>query len=756
MSDTKKFINIQEDVLIEWIYNNGNITENYSIWSDIKTQSRNFVSKSNYNSIDYTLFNIDPVLKKYSKVDVSKFNFLKIQDYFTAPLQYDKVNIHFPFNYDFGDYIGLLFKVYAFDFLSKKTINFSNYFYDKTDINIEKLMQLNKPFRYGEKEWGKYLTISIPSIDEISNNRIITSTTNKPTPDSINANITSDNVGVSITTPIFIELSFITTRETVLGTTYYYLGDTFNTSISKTPEYQSLGVTVRESTQWDFFEIFGFYNNSNENLDNFIRDLEDSGRRINIEYIVTIYEENLQSGFPIKFLVTENFSQKIEYRPIFKYSNTTASIDVEMNIIDLVDNTTIIRTTSLGLTKNLFKYGKKLSRLQIDTLNKPKIYNYRSDNAITNNTNISAINTYGITKVPYPLLISNYKILLSITKSQDSTDDYKSLGTMTLLLTPFDNIIKFKIAKQIDSNGTPESYDMAEILSNSKLTLIFKSDTEMIEKEIFRETDENNIEEGIVIFKVLETDVKIIKGFKNIDNNFYLTIVGNNTRTLLYSGKFKIYEDVKFLEEKTNVLLPTEPRKIKSNTVIEDNSSSNSKTSDTGSKTSEDVKPRILKTTTDAKSKKFYIDAKIKENDLFKEENLPIRTVSDESELNYHKNLIINVKKGASTLEKSLVKSQIEQLGLSIYSEVDETITVERVHVSKIRNVEQIGNINNVTQLGLDFGWGDITPPTPIKSEATTAAALPPPVEPPTIGNSTVLNNTPGTTEKSNNNTSNK
>lgn len=711
MSDTKKFINIHEDVLIEWIYNNGNISENYSIWSDIKTQTRNFVSTSNYNSIDYTLFNIDPVLKKYSKVDVEKFNFLKIQDYFTAPIQYDKINIHFPFNYDFGDYIGLLFNVYVFDFKNQKTVNLSSYFYDKTDINIEKLMQLNEPFRYGEKEWGKYLTISIPSVDEVSNDRVVTSTINKPSPNTINGNITSDNIGLSLTTPIFINLSFITTRETVLGTTYYYLGDTFDTSISKTPEYQSLGVTIEESTQWDFFEIYGFYNDSNENLDNFIRDLEESGRRINIEYIVTLYEENLQSGFPIKFVVTENFSQKIEYRPIFKYSNTTASIDVEMNIVDLVDNTTIIRTTSLGLTTNLFKYGKTLSRLQIDTLNKPKIYNYRSDNTIDSTTNISSINTYGITKVPYPLLISNYKILLSSTRSQGSSNDYKTLGTMTMLLTPFDNVIKFQIAKQINADGAPESYNMADILSNSKLTLIFKSDTEMIEKEIFHETDENNIEEGIVIYKVLESDMKIIKGLKDKDDNFYLTIVGNNTRTLLYSGKFKIYEDIKFLEEETqSALLPTQTSNT-TDATIEDNSSSSSNTSDTGSNK---FKPNILKSTSsNIRNNKFYIDYKTEENNLFNEDNLPLRPVKDQTELNYYRNLIIYMKNGVSILEKDNVKAQIETLGLSIYYGYDETYVVERVHVSEVRSIENIGNVDNVIKLKLDFGWGEILPPTP-------------------------------------------
>lgn len=717
MSETKKFININENVLIEWIYNNGNISEDYSIWTDLKTQKRNFVSKSNNNKIDYTLFNIDPVLKKYSKVDFNKFNFLKNQDYFTSPIQYDKVNINFPFNYDFGEYIGFLFQVYTYDFQNKKLVYFSNYFYDNNDINIEKLMQLKQPFRYGEKEWGKYLTISIPSLDNISNQRLINSIYNKPIEDSINYNITSNKVGLSLTSPIFIDFSFITTRETILGTTYYYLGDTFNTSISKTPEYQSLGVTIEESKEWDFFLIYGFYNNSNENLDNFIRELEERGRRINIEYIITLYEENIQSGFPLKFSVTENFSQKIEYRPIFKYSNTTASIDVEMHVIDLVDNSTIIRNTSLGLTKNLFKYGKKLSRLQINSLTKPKIYNYRSDNTINMNANLMSVTNYGITKVPYPLLVSNYKILVSNSRNQSDISDYKPLGNLTILLTPFDNIIKFQIAKQISAKGTAEPYNMSELLNNAKLTLIFRSDNQMVEKGIFLESDENNFEYGVVIFKIPESDMKIIKKIKDIDNNFYLTIVANQNRTLLYSGKYKIYEDVRFLD--------TSQSDMSSSVMVNTTESSETTTSETTIKA--DVTPNkklpTLKDKNKSKSssniKKTYIDEKVDKNDPFKEENLIDKDPIYINELDNYVNVILYLNPGLTDMEKNSVKINLENLGVSIYYQYKDTMILQRVDLNKLKRIEEITYVQNVIRLKLNLGWDEIKPPPPIPDNNT-------------------------------------
>jgi hypothetical protein len=695
MNKFKKYINIHDDVLIEWTYNHDNISENYSVWTNLKTQTKSFLSTSNNNKHEYTLFDIDNVLKKYSKLDIEKYNFLKIQNYFTSPISYDKLNIFFPFNYDFNSYIGFLIKIYTYDYENKNIIYLSNYFYDKTDLNIEKLMKLTKPFRYGEREWGKYLTLSIPSVNSVSNDRVITTLENKPTKNSINYNLSNNNIGLSLTSPIFIDYLFIVDRETILNNTYYYMGDTYSSSIIKIPEYQPLSVTIKESTEWDFFEIYGEYNGSNENIDNFIRNLEEKGRRINIEYIITLYEENIQSGFPIRFMITENFSQKIEYRPIFKYSNTTASIDIQMNIIDLVDNSTISRTSTLSLTKNLFKYGKKLSRLQIDTINKPKIYNYRSDNVIHTNDNITTSTSYGITKVPYPLLISNYKILVSSSNSQSSLDDFKSNGLLNLLLTPFDNIIKFKIFKQIDTNGLPEEYDMSDILTNSKLTLIFKSDNEIVEKDIFYESDENDIKTGVVIFKISENNINIIKNFKD-DDNFYLTIVGNNTKTLLYSGKFSIYENIKFINE--NSYIPPSPP------------SGNDPIPITGS--TNRLKVENLKSfNKSVKRTDHYIDGKVDNNSIFNEKNIPIRPIKDQKDIDYYRNILIYLKSDIHQTELNYIIDQFKSLGLSIYYQYLNTILLERVHVSKIKNIENINHIDNIIKLKLNFGWYPMSPP---------------------------------------------
>ncbi|MFW6243117.1 MAG: hypothetical protein ACOC2W_03065, partial [bacterium] len=113
----------------------------------------------------------------------------------------------------------------------------------------------------------------------------------------------------------------------------------------------------------------------------------------------------------------------------------------------------------------------------------------------------------------------------------------------------FDNIIQFNIAQDINQDGDPVPYDLSAVSVNSTLKLVFKSDSEKLEKLPFFEAD-NNYELGNVSFKIQERDHKILrrifdKGF----DNFYLTVSANGVNTQLYSGKFIFYEDVTFVRE---------------------------------------------------------------------------------------------------------------------------------------------------------------------------------------------------------------
>ena len=672
---TTKLVNLNPNILLEYEYNSNNISEDYSVWSDLSKGTRNFVSTTNYNDINHNLFQVDAVLKKYSKID-SKFNFLKIQNYFTAPVLYDRVRLYFPSNYNFDTYYGFLLKFYSLDYYNKKQYWFSNYFYDKTDIKIingseeyaEYLVNLGQPFLYNGKEWSKYIEFYIPSLNSVSGQRDINTNVNRVTPDTINYNLTN-GVGLSVNNPIFVEFSFIVSKTNSFGTDYYYMGDNYNLSISSQPEYQTLGVTIQESTEGDFFEIFGTYQNSNENLDNFVNDLENQGKKINIEYVVTLYEENLISGFPTTFLVTENFSQKIEYRPIIKYSNTTAAIDVEMKILDLVDNSSISRLASIGLTSNLLKYGKKLAMLDVSSITKPKIYNYKADKIMNFGTVTQSTTNLNVVRVSYPVLINNYKILAS--NYANSQSDYKSMGTLNIILTPFDNIMKFQIGKQDSASAPITPYSLSQIMLNSKLTLVFKSDAKTIEKDIYYQSGDNNYDMGVIVFKVNQEDIPILKQMvKSGSDNFYIILNANNVKSLLYSGKFKIFENIKFIDIQQSTLQPL----FSTGTTTQ--------TTNTGTTTKVENTPPPQ----------------------FDANGIPIIDPNSRGQLDYYRNLVVYCKQNLNQTQLNELKVLLTSVG-SISYYLNGVFVVSRVKVENIALLQRNTNITYIYQMKLDFGW---------------------------------------------------
>jgi len=568
MAQISKYIKVHPSVLLQWTFDNeNNITENYQVITNLgENKKRSFLSTTGLNVMADNLFQIDPVLKKYAVVNPKKFNFLQEQDYSTPPIPYDKVRIYLPTSYDFqfNNYIGFYLKVFTYGYGNNTIYDLSNIFYD--DSNPTSLLNLAIPFIYDEQEWGKYFEFQIPSINFISNQRIMSNVTNVTIPNSLNANLTL-NEGLSQTSPIFVDFQFIMNKETVLGTTYYYNTESNKTSFAKAPEYDTLAVQIVEATDGDFFEIYGTYGESNENLQTFVNEVETKGRRIRIEYDIYLYEENIQTNKQTIVVTggpTDDFTKKIYYRPIITFANTTAAIKVEMRVIDLIDMSTISRYATYGITTHIQKYGKKLVSLNISNINKLKIYNAKPEQIILKNDATNNIRTE-IVKVKYPQLIEVGKVVVN---SPKSVNGYRGMGLLNVVITPFDNILQFRIGTLSTSNQL-EIYNLSAILQNSDLLLIFKSDSESIEKSIYQEST-NDYEHGIINYKINENDLSVLKKIYDKGyTNFYLTLSSNNIKTLLYSGTYSFFEDIKFLDD--NVNIPDQSLKEPNTTPVTEN-----------------------------------------------------------------------------------------------------------------------------------------------------------------------------------------
>lgn len=579
MSKISKYIKLDKNILLEYIYNDSNlISEPYSILVNSKYKTNAYMgnpSSITGNDINNQLFKLDTISGRYGKVSSSSnqtpgvisnnYSFLQVKDYTSGnPLRHDTLKIHLPINWTFGEYLGFYIKVYAQDFTNSKIYDLSNFYFDMTSIEQQYLLNFTSPpLLFQEKLWGKNITIEIPSLSELSSQIL----NGKPRENSINYNLT-DNIGLSSTAPIFIDFHFITNIQTINNVKSYLLSANNTTSIPQSPEFERLGLVIQHSPNGDFFEIYGVYNDTIFGFKKFIDDSFTLDRNYYVQYDITLYEQNIR-GKTTTITVTDNFNETIEYRPIIKYSSTTAIIDVEMRLIDSVDDSTIIRRASYGMLQDeLSKYAINMMKINVKNVSKPKIYNIKSSINTTligglGNANGSLVlgntgmapgamnNTQGLNnlssqngvvietiKVPFPVLVDRFNIIAKSDNALFNNTMFYGFGRIQILLYPFDNVIKFSIATGPETK--PDYFNMTSI---SEISFVIKNDQNQITFPLFTESGDINLAIGQVIFKINQNRfAEIKKIYDNGINIFYITGKSQSTTSVIYTGLFKIYD----------------------------------------------------------------------------------------------------------------------------------------------------------------------------------------------------------------------
>jgi hypothetical protein len=556
-----RFIKPHKDILIEYIYDDGNnISEPYKILQNIRDNSLSYIAGSasvTGNSQNNQLVLLDAVTNNYGLVDTNTYNFLQVRDYASGfPNRHDTIKVHIPINWTFGEYLGFHVNVYAYDFTNEKTYTLSDFFFDLTDVNQSYLLNLNAPpLLFQEKLWGKSIDINIPSVYSIARQRIGTSAR----ANTINSNVTGGS-GFSLTSPVFIDFNFIAAKRTINRVTTYTLAAKIPMIVPQAPDFENLGVQIAHSSFGDYFEIFGVFNGDINQFDDFINNSIQFGNKYYVTYTVTLFEQNIR-GKSFTITVTDNFNEKIEYRPIIKYSTTTAIIDVEMNVIDAVDNSSIYRRASYGMLQDqVSKYSLNLTKINLANANKPKIYNIKSPEGagifgsqMTNGSRrLSDIKPQIVlepVKVNYAVLVDRYNV---IAKSESVTFGGKNFfgyGKMELLLQPFDNVVTFRIAKDqsMTPNGNsttvvaaPEYMDLSNM---GDIQFIIKNDTLSFEANLYFQSNEVELGQGFVAFRIPSSRMSDIKKIADSGMNLFYIVSRTDTGvTVIYTGLFKIYD----------------------------------------------------------------------------------------------------------------------------------------------------------------------------------------------------------------------
>ena len=383
MAKISKYVKLDKDILLEYIYNDGNmIGDQYKILVDSRDNRRSYIAgdfsstgNTNIKGKENQLFRLDQVSGRYGIVNPEYYSYLQYKEFSASiPVRHDTIKVHIPINWTFGEHLGFYIRVYGLDETNTNPFEISNFYFDMTNVSQQYLLNYSAPpLLFQEKLWGKNIQIEIPAINELAAQKV----NGLPKNDSINSNL-SNGIGLSITAPIFIDFYFIDGIQKVNGITSYILASKVTTTIPQAPEFERLALMVQHSTEGDFFEIYGTYNDNIAEFKKFIDDSVKMGHRYYVQYNITTYEQNIR-GKTTTVTVHDGFNESIEYRPIIKFSTTTAIIDVEMRLVDSVDDSYILRRASYGMLQDeVSKYSTNMLKINLVNASKPKVYNVKN------------------------------------------------------------------------------------------------------------------------------------------------------------------------------------------------------------------------------------------------------------------------------------------------------------------------------------------------------------------------------------------
>jgi hypothetical protein len=134
MAKISKYLKLDKDILLEYIYNDGNlIAEKYKILLDSRDRKQSYIGDSDGttgNTATNQLFRLDSISGKFAVVDPTYYSYLQYKEYSAGiPVRHDTVKIHIPINWTFGEHLGFHVKVYTFDKTNTITYDLSNFKY---------------------------------------------------------------------------------------------------------------------------------------------------------------------------------------------------------------------------------------------------------------------------------------------------------------------------------------------------------------------------------------------------------------------------------------------------------------------------------------------------------------------------------------------------------------------------------------------------------------------------------------------------
>ena len=304
----------------------------------------------------------------------------------------DTFKLHFTSKNYFGDYDGFIISVTVYDKIKNK-VGLLSYYIKRTD-NIK----LNdSPVLINQKLYTTYLEFTIPSVSALVHS--VELKEELPGEDHLVGKLFSHQIMDN--TPIIMNIYGVKSTYKDNNYEYYNTEKISSIFIPIVDKSNHIEVKVEKATDGDYFVIHPVVDNNRVSFSDYIYNLSDG----HPEQYIVFYELKVVE-YPVantrsiektthreQYIINagqndnENSDINIDsimyFRPVLRYSglNVTFRIDVNMSIINTLDNTTIIKNSSLSVSgEDAKKYGKRMNRIYLGEIPAQiNVYNKKPD-----------------------------------------------------------------------------------------------------------------------------------------------------------------------------------------------------------------------------------------------------------------------------------------------------------------------------------------------------------------------------------------
>ena len=441
---------------------------------------------------------------------------------------YDTVRLHLRSGYSFAarGLEGFLFQLGA-----RRNSGVKNYFTSIVYLNASSFeIQNPKPFILGETMYSKFIEVKVPALSNLDN-------------DFVEWFFGTGSDSLDTDANYEITYKTIESLDDSTGFDIINTGEEVEFTLAKEDENQDIAANVEEAADGDYFLLYGTKDGSISEFDSYIQKrLQNSNDDITVFHDISVFEQigtYFDKSYEMSITQIENFDEPIPFRPIISNSSTATAynIDYTLRIYNETNNTQIVKKASYT-SYNVGKYGKKLQSLNLPGSNSVmKVYN-TLPNVLENRTIVENLATLPENQTRFvPTFIERMNIVTGSTNVtiagnevvDSSPITYYGDGKSILTLSPLDNYVKFKIAKQ-------DGDDLIAIsLENSDAIILTLGDVDIQNTLNYSDVE---LAEGEIMFKIESKSAKAAAG--KYQKTYMLSIKNGQDKTLIHHGKYQV------------------------------------------------------------------------------------------------------------------------------------------------------------------------------------------------------------------------